>query len=275
MKAVLAVVSDLHINSTVALSKPLLNLDDGGTYYANRTQRWLWDNWLSLWNGLGIQYDTSWRRILVINGDMGELDTKRRSVQLITPNTATIQRLVIDTISPAVDWANQIYIIRGTPAHVGKSAWLEEAIAADLDNVVRYHQEAPASWWHLRATCEGVRLDIAHHASMGGRPWTRQNAANGLAAKIIWQYEIDRKQPAPQLIIRSHNHTCVSARMNGTEVWFTPSWTTLTEHGYRGGFENELAHIGAVVCECEAGEQKSYKIMYEPKDNRKLWALKM
>ena len=59
------------------------------------------------------------------------------------------------------------------------------------------------------------------------------------------------------------------------EVWFTPAWTTLTEHGYRNGFENELAHIGAVVAECEDGQQNSYKILYEPKGERRVWQLKM
>lgn len=275
MRAAIAVVSDLHINSTVALSTPTVNLDDGGTYHANRTQHWLWDCWKNMWSELSTKYDTTWRRILVINGDMGELDTKRRSVQLISPNKATITGLVTDTIMPAVEWAEDVYVVRGTPAHVGKSAWLEEEIANDLSGVIRPSETAPASWWHIRRVCEGVRLDIAHHASMGGRPWTRLNAANGLAAKILWQYEIDRKQPSPHLVIRSHNHTCLNARMNGMEVWFTPAWTTLTEHGYRNGFENELAHIGAVVAECEDGQQNSYKILYEPKGERRVWQLKM
>ncbi len=275
-RAVLVTVSDTHINSTLGLCIPTVNLDDGGSYISSRTQRWLWNCWNDLWGQLNSDYPVDqWRRVLVINGDMGELDTKKRSIQLVTLNKATIQSMVIDTITPAIEWANQVYIVRGTPAHVGKSAWLEEAIANDLSNVIRFSSEGAASWWHIRATCEGVRLDIAHHANMGGQPWTRINAAPRLGAKILWQYEIDRHQPAPNLVIRSHNHYCINARMNGTEIWFTPAWTTLTEHGYRSGYENDIAHIGAVVAECEAGLVDVHKIMYEPKGERQIWKLKI
>lgn len=269
-------VSDLHTNSTVGLCTPTVNLDDGGTYTASRTQRWLWDNWCAMWRMLDKQYPApDWRRVVIFNGDMGELDTKRRSVQLISPNKATIQAIVLDTIQPAIEWARDVYVVRGTPAHVGKSAWLEEAIAHDLSNAVKFSETGAASWWHIRGTFDSVRVDIAHHANMGGQPWTRINAAPRLGAKILWQYEIERHQPAPQLVIRSHNHYCVNAQMNGTQIWFTPAWTVLTEHGYRSGYENDIAHIGAVVAECDSGSVKVNKIMYEMKGERRVWQTKL
>lgn len=274
-KAVVVTVSDMHINSSVALCKPVINLDDGGTYHANRTQRWLWECWNDLWKRLGSMYDDTWRKLLLFNGDMGELDTQRRTIQLITPNKATVTGLVFDTIAPAVDWADKVVVIRGTIAHTGKSAWLEEAIANDISNCYRYSKEAPASWWHMRTTIDGVRADIAHHASMSGLPWTRKNSAVRLASKTLWQYKIQRDQPAPQLVIRSHNHICEDVVMEGCHVWYTPSWTTLTEYGYRMGHENDLAHIGAVVAECEDGKESSHKITYEPKGEKKIWAMKI
>jgi hypothetical protein len=47
---ILAVVSDLHLNSTVALCPPEgVTLDDGGTSEPSRLQRWLWDCWEDDW----------------------------------------------------------------------------------------------------------------------------------------------------------------------------------------------------------------------------------
>ena len=111
-------VSDLHINSTVALSPPVVNLDDGGTYHASRGQRWLWECWLDFTERVT---GLPGRKVLLINGDMGELDTKRRSNQLITVNKANIQRLVLDTLEPLVTAVDSLIVIRGTMAHTGKA----------------------------------------------------------------------------------------------------------------------------------------------------------
>lgn len=278
IRAVLVTVSDLHINSTVALSVPSINLDDGGTYHASRTQRWLNDCWLDLWGRLDRDYPADkWQRKLIFNGDMGELDTKRRSIQLVSINKDTIKQLVLDTIEPAVNWANSVYVIRGTAAHEGKSAWFEETIAKDISNVIRFSNKGAASFWHLQGTVDGtgVPIDVSHHANMGRIPWTRKNSCNALAAKTLWQFVVERGIQPPKLLIRSHNHVCEDSELKGVHVWYTPAWTTLTEYGYRGGFENELAQVGAVVAECEAGQEKSYKIIYEPKGERRVWQLKI
>jgi hypothetical protein len=44
------VISDTHINSTVALCKPSVQLDDGQEVKISRAQRWFWENWLSATN---------------------------------------------------------------------------------------------------------------------------------------------------------------------------------------------------------------------------------
>ena len=112
--------------------------------------------------------------MLVLNGDIVEKDNKRRTHQIITRNDATLLRIAVSTLKPALEWADAIYVVRGTEAHVGKSAEMEEALAYDIgaekDGELHSH-------WHLRAVAGGVRMDIAHHATMGGMPWTERNAA--------------------------------------------------------------------------------------------------
>ena len=86
-KTAIIITSDQHIGSTVALCPPRVPLDDGGTYVASPGQRWLWQGWLEF-----IQYAKDlaqgYKPIAVFNGDLAELDTKRRTNQLINPNKA-------------------------------------------------------------------------------------------------------------------------------------------------------------------------------------------
>ena len=272
MITTICVVSDLHINSTVALCTPSINLDDGGTYRASKTQRWLWDCWTDLWEQMLER--SKGERILIINGDLGDLDSKRRSHQMITRNNATIQSIVLDTIEPALEWADKIYIIRGTPAHIGKSAWLEEAIAQDLDTTV--HNKANASWWHLRSVCEGVKFDIAHHTGMGNLPHTEKNAANKLSAITAYRYAVDMKQSPPDVVIRSHNHRYADSGGNyDTFSVCTAAWTSATEFVYRIGQENTIADIGAHVFVCNDGHYNYQKILYPPPELKRVWKLKM
>lgn len=254
-------VSDLHINSTVALCPSGVALDDGGTYTPSREQRWLWRNWIEFWERAGQQPG---RRIVVINGDMAELDTKRRSVQLITANKATIIRMVLLALEPALAVADQVLIVRGTPAHTGKGAWIEETIAADLDNVIQ--AEHSASHYHARLAIDGVRLDIAHHAPMGRTPWARNTGANGLASKLLWYYRVDMHKQPPHLAVRAHNHQAAVgyAQAGGDciEVRYLPAWSLATEYTYRAGYENSLADVGGMFVRINSGRYECEPVVF-------------
>ena len=68
---VIAVVSDIHAGSAVALAPPTVPLDDGGIYRASKAQCWLWDNWQDYWR----QVDAARQRedaelYCVFNGDL-------------------------------------------------------------------------------------------------------------------------------------------------------------------------------------------------------------
>lgn len=265
-------MSDLHVNSSVAVCPLTVNLDDGGTYHASRTQQWLW----RCINEIAEEARAvpAERRLLVLNGDLGELDTKRRSIQLVTQNKATILGMTIDVITPLLGICDAFYVVRGTPAHTGKSCWLETAIGEDI-GAVPDPKTGAASWWHIRSTCDGVRLDIAHHASMGRSWWTKRNAANSLAAKIVIEYMVDMGQPPPHLAFRAHNHTYADSSDNyRTRVVYGGALTTLTEFGYRCGFENSLAEIGGWSAVCEDGKYEIKRLQCEPRRER-LWALSM
>jgi hypothetical protein len=200
----------------------------------------------------------------------------RRSIQLVTLNKATIQRMVIDTLQPLLDHFDKFLILRGTAAHVGKSAWLEEAIAKDLGNLTIKQDKDIYSWWHYRARCEEVKIDISHHANMGSTPWSKRNAANVLAAKMMWWYQVEMNEKAPDLVLRSHNHTRASSGDNyPCFVDYLPAWTTKTEFAYRIGMEEVISDIGGMVYICEDGKFERRKYLFPPREARRVWNIKL
>ena len=270
-KTAIIAISDTHSNSTVAVCPPRINLDDGGTYFSSPGQRWLWDKMLEF-SDWANELTTGYKRALILNGDAGELDTKRRSNQIITANKATIQNIVFETLEPLMSWVDSDYIIRGTMAHTGKSGWLEEAIAANYDQTVKA-SKGVYSHYHLRLNVDGVRMDIAHHASMPSLPWTEKNAANKIAYLTRSRYLEMGAQP-PDLVLRSHNHRRADSFDNyKTRALCLPSWSLLTEYAYRIGAENSNSDIGGVVILCDSGKYEVHKFDREPKRGN-VWAMK-
>lgn len=264
-------VSDLHINSTVSLCVPRIELDDGGEYRASREQRQLWEWWLDYaeWSKAETE---GYRRIGVIAGDVGELDTKRRTNQLITTNKATIQSLVLKTLAPLIDILDGLIVIRGTPAHVGKDAWLEEWLANDCDITIGNHKTR--SHYQYRGKASGVRFDIAHHTSMGNLPWTERNAAVRLAAITAGEYH-KMGELLPDVVIRGHVHRWSIDENYHMQVVIMPCWSYATEYIYRLGKYNGIAEIGGGVWLCEKGEYTWKKREYTLPKARRIWAAEM
>jgi hypothetical protein len=265
------VLSDTHINSTTAVCVPTINLDDGGTYRASRFQRALWDDFLAF-RDEAAKLTTGLKRLLILNGDIGELDTKRRSTQLITTNKATISRMTVDTLEPFLEIADAVLIVRGTMAHSGKASWLEEAIAKDIDISIPERNTGAASHYHFHDNVGGQKFDIAHHGRMGGVPWTEKHAGVRLAAETFWNYSKNGR-PLPDIVIRSHNHRRADSGRNFPFLaMFTPAWQGITEYGYRIGKENSLSDIGGDVFLCGPKGHEWIPIDYKPHTvGRQFW----
>jgi hypothetical protein len=262
--------SDTHINSTVALCPPKVDRDDGGTYHASRTQRAMWENWLDFWG-----QDWPGRKVAILNGDIGELDPKHYSSQLITRNKQEIFYANLETLEPVYNTCEKVVFVRGTPAHSGAAGEWEETLASDCSIAVKKSKKV-ASWFHFQGTIDGVRFDAAHHCNMGRLPWTRANSANKLAKLALDHYVIDLEQKPPDVVLRAHHHRYADSGDN-FPVWAVcmPAWSSLTEYAHRIGGELSLGDIGGVVIVIKNGEivQKK-KLVYKPKASR-IWALKV
>ena len=258
MSKTILVISDLHINSTVALCKPSIFLDDGLEVKITKAQHWFWDNFLDLLE----KVDHYKPDAVVINGDALEGDTKNRSNQLITRNTTTIVNIGAETLEPLISKVPAVYFVKGTGAHGGKSGCLEESLAKDFDNSVKIGRSL--SHWSLNLIADGVRLSFAHHTNMGGLPWTKPNAGNQLAAKIQFQYSQDGEK-VPDLAIRGHVHRWADSYDNyRTRALVLPCWTLATEHTHKIA-PDTLPECGAAFILCNRGKFEIDKVDYKPK----------
>lgn len=262
MKTILF-VADTHINSTVSLCKPVVNLDDGGSYHASKGQLFLWRSWENTLE------QTEKRKtgevITILDGDAVEGDTKDRSKQMITRNSATIKTLAIDVLEPAVKLSAGIFVVRGTEAHTGKSGEMEESLALDL-NANRCPETNTASWYHLKIDVEGVKLDISHHprGNGGGRPFNRYSMIDALASDTVFTYSNDLRQEPPHLAIRAHIHAYKDSYDHfRTRAITLPCFTLATSFINRIA-PGAIADVGAVLIHCSAGHYEVEPLRYFP-----------
>jgi hypothetical protein len=264
------VVSDTHINSTVGLSPNLVYNDNGDKVESNKTRRWLNRAWLSFLDDAE-QMTEGYRRIVVLNGDLAEYDSNNRSWQMISRNPSTIVTMACDVFEPLANMADKMFVLRGTEAHTGKNAYIEEEIAKDL-GAEPDPETGTASWWHLRSRWAGVRFDIAHHVTMGTLPHTEKNAANKLAYLTTWAYAVEWKEPLPHIVIRSHTHRYADSGYNyEVRAYLTPAWQSKTAYIHRIGKANDKPQIGGLVFLCNNGKTTNDpRLIYKP-PRRTVW----
>lgn len=274
MPTVLAVVSDLHCGSTVALCPPQIELDDGGKYVASRFQAWIWGLWNAYWDEVErVRDEVGGELYALFNGDMTDGD-HHGTTQILSGNP-TAQAAVVDACMkvPLALKPDRMFFVRGTEAHVGKSASHEERIAKGLHKDGRPVEGDPdtgtASWWHLRMQVEGVRIDAAHHGRAGFRPWTERNASVLLAKEIFHRHAEEdarhgREPSFPHLALRSHYHRYSDSHDAApTRVLQTAAWQLATAFVHRIGPET-VADVGGHIVVVDDGKYEVRNIIQQP-----------
>jgi len=249
-KPLIVWASDLHINSLVGLCPPVFRREQGGEHIFSRAQRDLWDCWIDAWKEVnGRKRDV----VLILGGDIVDLDIKKRSTQLISRNQAEILQAAGDALAPALERAGEVIVIRGTEAHVGNEGYAEEMLAKDLDNV--FKDGEAYSWYYCRVKIGGKLFDLAHHVSMGRLPWTERNAANKLASIVIAEYA-DWGEAKPDWVLRGHVHRVSDSGINfgSTRAVVCPCWSLGGVYEYRLGNGAKKPEIGLMVIDPEKSE---------------------
>ena len=250
-RVVMAVVSDPHAGSTVAVCPERIRLDDGGEYVSSTSQRWLWASWLDFWGkAQALREANDAELYTVFNGDLTD-GHHHGTTQVLSGNPAAQSAVVDALLTPVLDLhPDRLFFIRGTEAHVGPSASSEERIAEGLRRngwpVEGDPERRTASWWHWRALIHGVRIDVKHHGRMGTRPWTKHTGVGTLAAQIFYEH-CARGEPWPALAIRSHYHRHAdSGSLHPVRVVQTPAWQLATAYVHKVA-PDSLADIGGLL----------------------------
>lgn len=269
MTTVIAVVSDLHCGSTVALCPPVVQFDDGGEYKASKAQSWLWQRWESYWKRVEeVRKEHRHSQFYeIFNGDM--VDGSHHGTTQILSGNPNGQAAVVNAAmkAPLALKPDRMFFVRGTEAHVGQSACSEERIADGLRRdkrpIVGDPDTKTASWWHLRMEVEGVLLDVTHHGRSGQREHTRANAANLYAHDILLAHIKDGDKP-PDLCLRGHHH-----RFNDSydacpvRVVTTGAWQLATGYVKKIAADT-MADIGGCIVVIEKGKYTVEKVDYRP-----------
>lgn len=231
MSSVVAFVGDLHTNTTVSLCPPKVDLDDGGTYHHSRPQAWIWDKWLKFWaEAADLKKRHKADLVVVLNGELAD-DNRHASSQLISTNPADQKRNAFAALQPALEHADRVIVLRGTEAHSGAAANMDESLARMIHAEGEGHR---ASHWHWRGVIEGVTFDVAHHPPTSARrPWTRGAAANRIAKIVEDPYHQQGLRP-PDYAVRGHTHVPEdSGNTHKTKALINASWKLTDAFAHR------------------------------------------
>ena len=226
------VVSDLHCGCKLGLCpEEKIQLDDGGTYYPSDNQVKVFRIWNEFWNTWVPQATRKEPYIIVVNGDTLEGQPFKAKTP-ISINFVDQRSIAIKLLKPVIEnnKCKGLYLIRGTEAHVGKSAQEEEQLARDLQAIP--NETGQYSRWELwlRMECKNILLHFTHHIGTTSSTFYESTAVQkemGAAFVEAGQWE----NSPPDCLIR-----CLS---EDTEI--------LTNNGWKGidnyNLENDFALV--------------------------------
>lgn len=263
-------VSDTHCGSTIGLMPPEgVELDDGGFYFPSDAQRWLWDKFVEMREAVERIRDALKVEVhLLLNGDVTDGDHHGTS-QIVSRHPNVQMQIAKDSLQHLLDMGPRtVTVVRGTEVHVGPSGSVEDSIAnwikAQGHAVIPDAATGRNSHWHFRGEYEGVLVDAAHHGKMGGRAWTRANAALMQAAEITLEHATTGDR-VPDLAIRSHFHQWADSGSNyPCRVIQLPAFQLATAFVHRIA-PGKLADIGGALTIIRDGEIQDLRALkYKP-----------
>lgn len=209
--------------------------------------------------------------ICVVNGDALDGD-HHGTAQIVSRNLASTQHAIaMATFQPMLALKpSAIVIIRGTEAHVGRSAEYEERLAEDLG--AEQTETGTYSHWHFQAETGGTVLDFAHHGSVGKMPHTRTNPLGSLAIRIT-HAAARAGTRCPDVAFRSHMHQWGDTGDNyPVRVIQMAGWQLSTAFVHRIA-AGSTPEIGGLIVRCEKGEAVVSKVKY-PWKRAEPWSLR-
>jgi len=285
--AVVAVISDMQVGSTVAICPSKWNLSDGGTFHASPAQKIMRRQWIHSAKQVGellTERRPRKRLVLILNGE--PIDNHHHETpQLITKTPNEQIDMAISLIDEWLQLAGYdakrgdcMYLVRGTSAHE-KGEYIER-IGRDLEGVVPYRKDSSPTnkdgryhFQKLRRTVNGRQFNITHHGfSRGSRAWTTENGIyNNL--KSMYFTALDYGYDPADFYIRSHKHVFTQAYYYGRNKTLhgvqTPCWQIKTHFGSMVAANEEINTIGIIYYDVlKTGATQFYSEVMEIEDTK-------
>ena len=286
MRVRLTCIADTHAGSTVGLAPPgPIPHPEGLEISPTPASRWLWSIYqrhLEQEAEAAKDHDV---RALVFVGDLMDGLMHHGQVQLYHPEpsverwiTQRVAEAAVEVIDPT-----HIFVILGTPSHVGQMGASEERIGSWL--VDRYGDklqrpdEHRYGWGRLRAEFGGVRFDVTHHGKMGRLPHTRESYHKRYAFDVWSSHAMYRGVDwVPDVAIRGHLHKYadsgpVAPHRRGTRAFALPCYQMGTDWVRRMAVE-EAADIGMLGLTATGGRLADVhpQVVY-PKVEEPVWTV--
>jgi len=253
-------ISDMHVGCQYALCHPDgFELDGGGMSEPSADQKVLWDRWTEFWN-VWVPSVTLGAPYAVVNlGDVID-GVHHNSVTQITHNVGCQRQHAVKILKPVAQGAVAYYHVRGTEAHVGKSAQEEETVARELGAVpdsagchARYEL-----WFRVGNDSGGGLVHAMHHIGTTGSSHYESSAVMRELTEAFVEAGRWGDEP-PRIIARAHRHRHIQIRIPGGAGdcigMTTPAWQLKTpfSHAIAGGRMSQ-AQIGGCIVRYHRGE---------------------
>ena len=229
------IVSDLHAGCQLALCPPDgALLDEGGTYHPSKLQQKLWGMWSEWWGEHVPRFTHGEPFLVVCNGDAID-GTHHGATHQISHNMTDQVRIAERLLEPVVAACDgRYYHVRGTEAHVGKSAQYEEALAKSVGAVKTAEGQYARNdlWLELGG---GLIHALHHIGTTGSLAYETTAVMKELSESYVEAARWSRRPP--DLIVRSHRHRYVELAIptsNGkARAVVTPAWQSRTPFAWR------------------------------------------
>lgn len=263
------VISDTHCGCRLALCPPDgIPLDDGGRYLPSAFQKKMWGWWQEFWQEWipevtrGEPYD------LVHNGDAID-GVHHNSTTQVSQNIGDQIAIADAVLRPIVEQCRKqggtYYHIRGTEAHVGKSATHEEQLAKMLGakpnadgQFARYDL-----WKQVGKDTKRVAAPLVHLLHHIGTTGSAAHEASAVNAEMSAMYNQAGRwgQQPPDYIVRSHRHRSIAVDMDSARgraaAIVTPAWQGKSPFAWKiPGARVSEPQIGGIVI--RQGDEEFY-----------------
>lgn len=256
----LAVVSDLHIGSTVALPAAReYVLPDGQRLHASPAQLWILDCWNKYW--AEFHKIPAKRSAIIVNGEFCE--GEHHAAQQISGQAEVMEAMAVEVMRKHVGKVDRLFVVRGSNAHSKQQGMADETVARELGAVRNSSGWRSDYRWRIEAG--GVVIDAAHHITGGGVPWTAGNNVRRALMTTVLR-AVERGERAPDLMLRSHVHQPASYEFGNTRIFVTPSFKLRDEYAHKIGAS--LAPIGGIFITIDNGVAEVITRTYNPERDK-------